>query len=169
MSLFGKKDATGAIEAGNGGESKPRNKGGKRGYGIAETTQLMRTLPVDQNVELVVRVVRNTLESMNVQLPDIIEDAQLLEAQLSARMDMLNGEIDEFTRQIDLRRQEIGRLQAELTETSTVKDRLLLAQKLAARDAPPRPAPQPEPPVTPPPLPRGLNGKGTIEIRELTR
>ena len=104
MSLFGKKDS---AEPGTVGEVKTRNKVGKRSYGIAETTLLMRTLPVDQNVELVVRVVRNTLESMDVQLPDIIEDAQQREGSLQERMDTLNGEIAEFTSQIDLRRQEI--------------------------------------------------------------
>jgi hypothetical protein len=131
MSLFGKKDSG---EAGSGHEGKSRAKaGGKRSYGIAETTLLMRTLPVDQNVELVVRVVRSTLESMNVQLPEIIEDAVAREKDLQGRMATLNGEIAEFTKQIDGRRQEISRLEEELTETTTVKERLLLAQKLAGR------------------------------------
>src|SRR5450755_3039061 len=40
------------------------------GYGIAETIQLMRELPGDQNSELVVKVVRATLASLNVRLPD---------------------------------------------------------------------------------------------------
>jgi TolA-binding protein len=134
MSLFGKKQSG---EAGTGHEAKPRGKAGAKrsGYGIAETTLLMRTLPVDQNVELVVRVVRSTLESMNVQLPEIIEDAVVREKELQARMATLNGEIAEFTKQIDGRRQEIARLDEELSETTTVKERLLLAQKLAGRPA----------------------------------
>jgi DNA repair exonuclease SbcCD ATPase subunit len=126
MSLFGNKDSG---EAGGGA----RGKGGKRGYGIAETTLLMRTLPVDQNVELVVRVVRSTLESMNVQLPEIIEDAAAKEKDLQARMATLNSEIAEFTKQIDGRKQEIARLEEELSETTTVKERLQLAQKLAGK------------------------------------
>ena len=48
---------------------------GRNGYGIAEAIQLLRGLPVDQNPELVVRVVRATLASLNVKLGDIIEDA----------------------------------------------------------------------------------------------
>ena len=143
MSLFGKKEA---VESGTG----------RRGYGIAETTLLMRTLPVDQNVELVVRVIRNTLESMNVQLSDIIEDALVKEKGLQDRMDTLKAEIAEFSALIDNRRQEIGRLHDELSETTTVRERLLLAQKQAAE------------PVAPPPLPRGSNnGKSGAELRGL--
>jgi hypothetical protein len=164
MSLFGKKDS---AETGTGGEVKSRSKVGKRSYGIAETTLLMRTLPVDQNVELVVRVVRNTLESMDVQLPDIIEDAQLRESSLQERMQTLNSEIAEFTAQIDLRRQEIGRLQEELTETTTVKERLLLAQKLAGQ-TPVAAADSAAAPLLPP-LPNRVNGKNLIEVRELAR
>ena len=110
------------------------------GYGIAQAIVLMRSLPVDQNVELVVRVIRNTLESMNVLLPDIIEDAEAKEKALQDRMERLDREIAAFAEQIDGRRHEIGRLQADLRETSTVKDRLLLAQKLSM----PPPIPQTE-------------------------
>ena len=47
----------------------------RNGYGIAEAIQLLRGLPVDQNPDLVVRVVRATLASLNVHLSDIIDDA----------------------------------------------------------------------------------------------
>jgi TolA-binding protein len=163
MSLFGKKETT---EIGVGGEPRPRSKpGGKRVYGIAETTMLMRTLPVDQNVELVVRVVRSTLESMNVQLADIIDDAQAKELTLSGRVETLNGEISELSQQIDRRRQEIAQLQEELTETTTVKQRLVLAQKLgdqADRVASPERAPSALPP--PPPFARVIAPKSAAEL-----
>jgi hypothetical protein len=158
MSLFGKKDVTDGKDAADSGgrEGRTRGKAGKPGYGIAETTLLMRSLPVDQNVELVVRVVRSTLESMNVQLPDIIEDAEEKEKGLHERMSALNAEIAEFSALIDQRRQEITRLQEELTETTTVRERLLLAQKPPAGTA------------VPPPF-RGVNGAKTVtELRELT-
>src|SRR6516164_5378784 len=73
MSIFAKKvDAT---------QGPPNNLGlppsasspGK--YGIADAIQLMRTLPVDHNAELIVRVVRATLASLNVHLAVIIDDA----------------------------------------------------------------------------------------------
>jgi hypothetical protein len=115
-------------------------------YGIAQAILLMRSLPVDQNVELVVRVIRQTLESMNVQLPDIIDDASAKETALQGRMERLDLEIEAYAEQIEVRRQEISQLQAELRETSTVKDRLLLAQKQTAVPPPlPHPAPRAAP------------------------
>jgi hypothetical protein len=159
MSLFGKKETT---EPGMGGEPRPRSKpNGKRVYGIAETTMLMRALPVDQNVELVVRVVRSTLESMNVQLADIIDDAQAKELTLSGRVETLNGEIGELSQQIDRRRQEIAQLQEELTETTTVKQRLLLAQKLGGQ---PTESPAPSLPPPPPPFARVVAPKAIAEL-----
>ena len=149
MSLFGKKE-TGEFET--GGESKGRSKSGRLSYGIAEAMLLMRTLPVDQNVELVVRVVRNTLESMNVQLGDIIEDARQREEALSGRMKVLDGEIAEFSAQIEQRRQEIARLQQDLTEVTTVKDRLFLAEKLEKKPASPAASLDRSPTPVPPPL-----------------
>jgi hypothetical protein len=118
---------------------------GATAYGIGQAILLMRSLPVDQNVELVVRVIRQTLESMNVQLPDIIDDASAKETALQGRMERLDLEIEAYAEQIEVRRQEISQLQAELRETSTVKDRLLLAQKLA----PPPPLPHPVPRAVP--------------------
>ena len=123
-------------------ESAGHPSAGTAAYGIAQAILLMRSLPVDQNVELVVRVIRQTLESMHVQLPDIIDDASAKETALQGRMERLDLEIEAYAEQIEVRRQEISQLQAELRETSTVKDRLLLAQKqvaTAAAPAPPRP------------------------------
>jgi hypothetical protein len=122
-------------------ESAPQPGSGATAYGIGQAILLMRSLPVDQNVELVVRVIRQTLESMNVQLPDIIDDASAKETALQGRMERLDLEVEAYAEQIEARRQEISQLQAELRETSTVKDRLLLAQKLA----PPPPLPLPAP------------------------
>ena len=167
MALFSKKES---VPAQAGGEAKARGKASARGYGIAEAMLLMRTLPVDQNVELVVRVIRSTLESMDVQLPDIIDDAVAKEKTLESRMETLNGEIAEFSKQIDMRRQEIGRIEGELTETTTVKERLLLAQKLAGQPTarPPAPAGKAAPgtPPAPPPIMGKMSGKGAAELRE---
>jgi hypothetical protein len=116
---------------------------GSAAYGIAQAILLMRSLPVDQNVELVVRVIRQTLESMHVQLPDIIDDASAKETALQGRMERLDMEIEAYAEQIEVRRQEISQLQAELRETSTVKERLVLAQRLSASAPPPLPLPGP--------------------------
>jgi hypothetical protein len=142
MSLFSKKE-TGQVRTGN----DPANaQGAAGGYGITQAIALMRSLPVDQNVELVVRVIRTTLESMNVHLPTIIDDALAKEAGLQTRIEHLDAEIEQLAEQIDLRRDEIRRMQSDLKETSVVKERLMLAEKLGATAAAlPPPAPPPAP------------------------
>src|SRR5690242_165842 len=55
-------------------------------YGIENAIQLMRALPVDQNVELVVAVIKGTLESLKVKVSDIIDDANRKEKDLEGRV-----------------------------------------------------------------------------------
>src|SRR6185369_15031225 len=105
-------------------------------YGIAEAIQLMRTLPVDQNTELVVRVVRATLASLHVRLPDIIEDASRKQKTIQDRVAAIHGQIGELEKQLEVHRKEIAGLEADLKETSSVKDRLLMAEKAAGVGGP---------------------------------
>jgi hypothetical protein len=113
--------------------------GGPRSYGIADAIQLMRSLPVDQNVDLVVRVVRATLASLNVRVQDIIEDASRKEKTTQEGIAALHGKVAELEKDLDARRREITALEVELKETTGVKERLQLAEKFAVH-APPLPA-----------------------------
>ena len=97
-------------------------------YGIAETIQLMRSLPADQNVELVVRVVRATLASLNVRLPEIIEDATRKEKVTRDRIADFHAKNAELEKQLEAHRREIASLEADLKETTEVKERLQLAE-----------------------------------------
>lgn len=159
MSLFSKNESSEGRDAGKA------RKGGSQRYGIAEATLLMRTLPVDQNVELVVRVIRQTLESTNVLIDDIIGDAIGKEKELEARRDVLNTEITELSKQIEQRKQEITRLDAELSETTTVKDRLILAQKLGSPKVPTPAVNKGSTPPAPPAAVMKMNGKAPPELR----
>jgi hypothetical protein len=99
-------------------------------YGIEQAIQLMRALPVaDANVELVVAVVKTTLESLKVRIADIIVDAARKQKDLEDRVDRLQKEIVDFEREITQRRETIGLLEADHAETSSVKQRLELAEK----------------------------------------
>ena len=102
-----------------------------RGYGIAETIQLMRELPGDQNAELVVRVVRATLASLNVRLPDIIEDAARKQKTIQDRIAAVHGTIADLEKQLLGQRAEIATLEADLAETTSVKERLQAAERTA--------------------------------------
>lgn len=98
-------------------------------YGIDKAIQLMRTLPSD-NVELVVQVVKHTLESTNVHIPEIITDAKRKQDDIQGRIKVLRDEIADFEREIETRREEISRLDADYKETSLVRERLELAENL---------------------------------------
>jgi DNA-binding transcriptional ArsR family regulator len=152
MFLFGNKEP-GETAIGEGRMAK--GSGSARSYGIDQAIALMRGLPVDDNVELVVQVMRQTLESLNVRLSGIVDDAQAKEVALQERVEKLDVEIESLAEQIDLRRQEISRLTADLRETGIVKERLLLAQKMergSEEDGvpvvhPPKALPPPRPPI----------------------
>lgn len=98
-------------------------------YGIRNAILLMRTVPIDQNVELVVAVIKTTLESLKVKVTDIIEDATRRQQEIESRVADLRQQIIEYEREILTRKDEIGRLEADHAETTMVKGRLELAEK----------------------------------------
>jgi hypothetical protein len=108
-------------------------------YGINQAIELMRALPVDQNPELVVAVIKTTLESLKVKVADIIVDAERKTKDLEERVGNLKRAIADFEKEIETRREEIARLEADHYETSAVRQRLELAEK-AQRSLPAAPA-----------------------------
>jgi peptidoglycan hydrolase CwlO-like protein len=105
-------------------------------YGINQAIELMRALPVDQNPELVVIVIKSTLESLKVKVADIIVDADRKTKDLEERVANLKRAIADFEKEIETRKEEIGRLEADHKETTNVRQRLELAEK-AQRAQPP--------------------------------
>ena len=105
-------------------------------YSIADAIQLMRTLPVDQNGELVIRVVRATLGSLNVRLPQIIDDAARKQKTTQERITGIHSQIASLEKQLEAHRNEIKALEADLKETTEVKERLESAEMLADKDGP---------------------------------
>src|SRR5437879_3904659 len=81
------KQAASSTRASHDEESRPS-------YGIENAIQLMRALPsADANVELVVTVIKTTLESLKVKVSDIIEDAVRKEKDLEGRVSNLKSAI----------------------------------------------------------------------------
>lgn len=100
-------------------------------YGIQNAIELMRALPVDPlNVELVVAVIKTTLESLKVRVSDIIEDAGRKQKDLESRAANLKQAIVEFEKEIQQRKDEISKIEIDHTETTDVKTKLELAEKL---------------------------------------
>jgi hypothetical protein len=132
MAMFAKKESWDnkvAAEVGAGPAVAPQLAKvlGSPKYGIAEAIQLMRTLPGEHS-DLVVRVVRATLASLDVRLPDIIEDASRKEKVVRDRIADFHAKNVELEKQLEAHRKEIAALEADLKETTEVKDRLQQAE-----------------------------------------
>jgi hypothetical protein len=97
-------------------------------YGIDDAIRLMRALPVDDRIDLMAHVIKTTLESLNVHVSDIVADAIAREESLRGRITQFQAIIARYEREIEMRRQEIARLEAELAETTNVRERLRLAE-----------------------------------------
>jgi hypothetical protein len=108
-------------------------------FGIDDAIQLMRTLPTDSNTALVVRVVRVTLGALNVSVEDIVEDAARKEARIKESISALEGRIVELDGQLGALRREIAAHQADLKETTNVRERLHMADQYPGNKPPPTP------------------------------
>jgi hypothetical protein len=108
----------------------------KSPFGIAEAIQLLRTLSANgeggQSGDLVIRVVRATLASLNVHLTDIIDDASRKQKLTQDRIAAVQAQIADLEKQLEAQRREVASLEADLKETTTVKERLQVAEKSAS-------------------------------------
>jgi len=93
-------------------------------YGIQDAIELMRQLP-DVNTEIVIGVVIKTLESANIQVDEIIEDAQSRETRIENRSVELIKNIEHLEEQIAGLTEEITHLNTDFEETSKVKNLLV--------------------------------------------
>ncbi len=96
-------------------------------YGIDKAIELMRTLPTE-NIQLVVQVVKFSLESVGIKLPVIIGDAIRRQTDLRGRVDVLKAEIADLEQEIKQRKEEIERHETDYRETTTVRERLEMAE-----------------------------------------
>jgi len=153
MSIFGKRE-----EVSHGGNVASDSSGRRAAhpYGIGDVIRLLRTLPVDQHGELVVRVIRTTLESISVHVTELIDDASRQQQKLGDRIGALQAQILELAKQIDMQRNEVTRLEADLAETTNAKERLKFAERAASTvaanppGAPPHGRSHLPPPTSPP-------------------
>ncbi|MBK9033610.1 MAG: hypothetical protein IPL61_20495 [Myxococcales bacterium] len=104
-------------------------------FGINKAIELMRQLPQD-NKELVVTVVKTTLQAMNIKLATIISDADRKLKGIEGNVDGLRKEIADFEKEIATRKDKIASLEADHKETTAVKANLILAEKLAEKPKP---------------------------------
>jgi hypothetical protein len=145
MSIFGKK-----LEGEHSGAGR---------LGIGDVIRLLRALPVDQHPELVVQVIRTTLESLEVvHVSDLIQDAVRQEQKLSERIGALRVQMQDLSKQIDMHNEETRRLEADLAETTTAKERLVFAEQAATSMAQVAGPPRATGPLPPPQMPPAKSG-----------
>ncbi len=101
----------------------------ERRFGIDDAIQLMRSLPADPNMSLVVRVVRVTLGAVHVSVEEIVEDALRKEGEIKDKIVSLESQISDLEKQLANLRREIAAHQTDLKETANVRERLHLADQ----------------------------------------
>lgn len=113
---------------------KPALREPERGdpYGIDRAIMLMRTLPKG-NVEVIVQVVKATLESNDVEVKAIIADGTRRQEELRSNVDARLAEIADLEGKVARLKREIEEYEAQHAEVTMVKERLILAEELTAK------------------------------------
>ena len=93
-------------------------------YGIEQAIELITKLPSD-NETLVVSVVTQTLDSANIDIQTIIEDANKKESNLSECISVKTDEIDQLEKMINEKKEDIDTAQQALSKIEKVKALLL--------------------------------------------
>ena len=101
---------------------------GKPRYGINEAIALMRRLP-SGDMRILSQVIKETLESTNVSVTEIIEDAESKESGLEVKIRKLDEEVSGLEALIKERKDSIAAYLEDLEETRNVKNNLLLASE----------------------------------------
>ncbi len=93
-------------------------------YGIEDVLVLLRELPLDQNPELVMRVVRKTLESKEVRVDELVAEAKTTVAKLEKTIETERATIAQLEREIASRQSTVAKLAKEIAEMKQAGQRL---------------------------------------------
>lgn len=105
-----------------------------RSYGIEQVIDLLRELPTDKDADLVAMVVRKTLESAQISIDSILQDAKNREADFQQRIEMLTRAIEEMQEEIASRRKHVADLQKKRKEIVKARDLLTAVQDAQSAD-----------------------------------
>lgn len=108
----------------NAPQARPAQPTQPAAYGIQEAIELIRKLP-NVNTDIVINVVIKTLESANISVEKIVQDAQSRESRIEDRSGRLITKIEALEAEIAELNIEISQLNTELEETNKVKELLL--------------------------------------------
>jgi DNA gyrase/topoisomerase IV subunit A len=102
-------------------------------YSIDQAVALMRDLPDDQS-DIVVSVVTKTLQSANINVTKIIDEARNKEGALESDIEKLNADIESLQAEIANRKEQITVTNAILEETRKVRNLLERADTCTDKD-----------------------------------
>jgi len=85
---------------------------------------LLKAIPVDDHPQLVVQVIKTTLESVGVKSSAVIEDALAQENRMCDAIEMLEGQVVVLMQEIQDRQEQIAQLDVALRETICAKNLL---------------------------------------------
>jgi len=108
-----------------------------RSFGVSDLILLMKTIPIDHHPDLVVQVVKSTLESVGVHVSDIIDDALRHEGAMRDRVSGVESEIDGFMREIESRRELIAQIEEDIAHLVQARQTREGAAKSGFAPAPP--------------------------------
>jgi hypothetical protein len=98
--------------------------GGGMIYTIEQALQLMRELPLDgMNEKLVVGVMRTSLESAGVSIPQLLELANQRQDQITNEIVRLQGEISSLREAIEMKTNQVTAYQEQLGEIGSLRER----------------------------------------------
>ena len=97
-------------------------------YGVGDLIRLLKSLPIDHHPELVVQVIKTTLESVGVRSTAVVEDALVRENGMREAIEMLESQIVVLTQEIEARQFQIAGLQVDLRETMHARGLLARAE-----------------------------------------
>jgi len=126
MSLFGKQ-----VEASPAPVARIAGQGA---YGIEDLIRLLKTIPIDQHPELVVQVIKTTLESVGVKSEAVIGDAIARENQVRDALEMLESQIAVLKQEIASRQEQIAQLHMALREITDARSLLANSEALPPID-----------------------------------
>jgi hypothetical protein len=103
----------------------PQPASAKPAYGIEQAVALLESLPQGgRNRDLVFQVVKTTLQSLKVEVSEIVADASRKEATINTKIKGLENEIAEFDARIKAKRREVQGLRKEHQQILNVRQHL---------------------------------------------
>jgi hypothetical protein len=108
------------MNQGSGYGSPPQGSG----YTVEQALDLMRSVPVEGlNEKLVVQVIRSTLESAGISIPQLLDEVGRRQDQVTNEIVRIQGEIANLHQEIEAKSAQVASYQQQLAEIGSLRER----------------------------------------------